>query len=203
VSAIPDRVSGRVGAQGQIEADDSADRGNEIHGGVEDLAALEPPNLRVRHTYGRSDVPLTEAGRDSRLSDVEAKSAQSRSHQAPAAVRGSLTCSHGDNLRLRRLSGTCLRGATSPDARPVRFWNAPCSKRRTNARSRVGCTGEHLIVRQLERPAFQIAKERAIRAFERAIRARRLSVGTPHVPERPQAGYAHAGPGALEAAALG
>ena len=92
--AVTDGIARRIGAQGQVEADDGAVGTDEFEARVGDLTPLEAADAGVRAADCRSDLRLAQAGADPSTATVGADRGDLGSASPPAAVGGTFARWH-------------------------------------------------------------------------------------------------------------
>lgn len=160
LSAVADRIAGRIGADAQVEPNDRAVCRHEFQRWVTNDAALKSAHLRVGDADRFGHGSLAEARRGPCLSPIESHSMNGLMTSSPAPVRSSLACWHIGRMVTLRASPAVV----AADLERPAFIPAAGALRTVDSER---------LTRQSERPAFQSATE-GPRADESIRPARRL-----------------------------
>ena len=162
--SIPNRISRRVGTDGQVQPDHRTEGPNELQGSLVS-GALEPAAFGVRDADRLGDFPLAQSGANSGKSRVQSHAMERLATAPPPSIRRPLSRRH----RLRWSHRALHRGSTRSLEQPL-FQRAndrgsassgrPSHRRlehpllqRTEERPRTACLGSS--VRRLEHRVFR------------------------------------------------
>lgn len=102
LGAIPDRITGRVCADREIQPDRRTPAADGRDGNPVQLPTLEPHDLLVRGTGRRCNVPDTEPGAHARQAMLLSQPAECITGASPASIGWSFSRSHAADHRERR-----------------------------------------------------------------------------------------------------
>ena len=122
LSAIADRIARRIGADAEVQPNDSAPRPDLGDGHTIQVPSFESRELLMRRTRCSGDVPKAQARRHSRHSMLLADAPERVPGTSSASIVGSLSRSHAlDHRRWLFADGQPLLG---PPAGPTGSWGA-------------------------------------------------------------------------------